>query len=298
MRERDAELRRRQERVLSQPRRSRTPAASSPTGPRCRWPTCARYLRRSAQVILDSLDPLAKLISRGTGLPHAEALSTQLLTSVDALHRTARHGPKVLADRSVGLPLLTRPKRASLVCEPLGVLGVRGSDEEPWSLPLQEVALALMCGNGVLLDAVLGERIRWVFDRAGVPEGVVCCVEPGALDGLDLKRVLEGPAAGKGPMLVLTDAPRHTVSGALWAGFATGGQSPSGVARLFVVREVGERMVQELTTGRSGCGSRRWHPRPIPPRWRSWSKRLSPTERCCSAGARGPTASGRRCSPG
>ena len=207
----------------------------------------ARYLRRCAQVILDSLDPLAKLISRTSGLPRAEALSTQLLTSVDALHRTARHGPKVLADRSVGLPLLTRPKRASLVCEPLGVLGVRGSDDEPWSLPLQEVALALMCGNGVLLDAVLGERIRWVFERAGVPEGVVCCVEPGALDGLGVERVLEPLAAGKGPMLVLADAPRHTVSGALWAGFATGGQSPSGVARLFVVREAAERIVRELT---------------------------------------------------
>jgi acyl-CoA reductase-like NAD-dependent aldehyde dehydrogenase len=206
----------------------------------------ARYLRRCAQVVLDSLDPLAKLIARETGLPKAEALSTQLLTSVDALHRTARHGPKVLADRSVGLPLLTRPKRASLVCEPLGALGVRGSNAEPWSLPLQEVALALMCGNGVVLEALLGERIRWVFERAGVPEGVVCCVEAGALQGIGVDRVLEGPAAGKGPMLVLADAPRHTVAGALWGGFATGGRSPSGVARLFVVSEAAERIVDGL----------------------------------------------------
>ncbi|HLM26633.1 MAG TPA: aldehyde dehydrogenase family protein [Thermoleophilaceae bacterium] len=217
----------------------------------------ARYLRRCAQVILDSLDPLADLIAGETGLPRAEVLSTQLLTSVDALHRTARNGPDALADRRVGLPLLTRPKRAYLVCEPLGVIGVRGAAAEPWTLPLQEVAIALMCGNGVLLDSPpLGERIRWVFERAGVPEGVVCEVAPGALDEIGVRRVLGPPSGGKGPMLVLADAPRgHTVSGALWGGFATGGRSPSGVARVYVVREAAEPFVERLVARAETLGS-------------------------------------------
>ena len=244
----------------------------------------ARYLRRCAQVILDSLDPLAKPIARATGLPRAEALSTQLLTSVDALHRTARHGPKVLADRSVGLPLLTRPKRANLVCEPLGVLGVRGSDAEPWSLPLQEVAIALMCGNGVVLESALGERIRWVFERAGVPEGVVCC---GELEGLDVQRVLGPPTAHKGPVLVLADAPmRHAVAGILWGGLATGGRAASGISRVYVVREAAERLVADLVAGAEALRARRDAPRRSTPEafTRPWRRQSRPG-RCCAAAA-------------
>ena len=221
-------------------------------------PDRARYLRRGAQVILDHLEPLGTLIARETGRPRAEALSTELLTSVDALHRTARQGPRVLADRGVGLPLLTRPKRARLVSEPLGVLGVCGSAEEPWSLPLQEVAIALMSGNGVVLapagrTPLLGERIRWVFERAGVPEGVVATVQGDhelseALERSSAARVLRGHAtAAKGPMLVLGDARvDRAVAGALWGGFANAGQSPSGIARVYVVREVAESFVGGL----------------------------------------------------
>jgi acyl-CoA reductase-like NAD-dependent aldehyde dehydrogenase len=212
-------------------------------------------------VILDSLDPLATQIARRTGLPRAEVLSTQLLTSVDALHRTARQGPKVLADRGVGLPLLTRPKRAHLVCEPLGVIGVEGSDHEPWTLPLQEAALALMCGNSVVIDAALGDRIRWVFERAGVPEGVVSSAQ---LQGLEVDRVLGPPRAGKGPMLVLADAPRHTVSGALWGAFATGGRSPSGIGRAFVVEEIAARFVGDLASRAEGLSAEEVAPAPDP----------------------------------
>ena len=139
------------------------------------------------------------------------------------------------------------------------MIGVSGSDAEPWSLPLQEVAIALMCGNGVVLErgSALGERIRWVFERAGVPEGVVL-VEP-RLEGLDVQRVLGAAHRGQGPDARAGRRPLgHAVSGALWGGFATGGQAPSGIARVYVVREVAERFVAgPRRPGRGGCGPRR-----------------------------------------
>src|ERR1700710_2393765 len=112
----------------------------------------------------------------------------ELVPTIDALHWIADHGPKLLGDEKIRY---TQPffiqKRSHFAFEPLGVVGVIAPWNYPWSIPFGEVAMALMAGNGVVLKPasltpLLGERIARVFERAGVPEGLI--------------RVVHGPGTG------------------------------------------------------------------------------------------------------
>ncbi len=250
--------------------------AALPTGDR------ARYMRRAAQVIIDSLDPLSALLTREQGKPRTESYTMELLPTIDALHWIARAGPEILADEKVRLPIWARQKRVRFSYEPLGVVGVIAPWNYPWSIPLGEVALALMCGNGVVLKPapltpLVGQRIQDVFERAGIPEGLVRAVhgngevgqalvessaakifftgsvEVGRRVGAACAERLKGSVlelGGKDPMLVLADANlRNAVSGALWGGFANAGQTCAGIERIYVMREVADRFTQELVKG-------------------------------------------------
>ena len=140
------------------------------------------YLQRAAQVILDECDEIRDLIVREQGKPRNEAFSMELLPTIDALRWIARAGAEILAEEKVPMPqMFLKTKRSAFVYEPLGVIGVISPWNYPWSIPLGEVALALMAGNGVVLKPasltpLIGERIADVFARAGVPGGT----RPGA----------------------------------------------------------------------------------------------------------------------
>ena len=233
----------------------------------------ARYLRRTAQVIIDQLPEITELLTREQGKPRNESYVMELLPTIDALHWIAKAGPEILGDEKVGLPIFMKQKRAKHTFEPLGVVGVIAPWNYPWSIPFGEVAIALMCGNGVVLKPasltpLIGQKIQSVFERAGLPEGLVRTVHGGGAVGGALvessaakifftgsvdvgKRVglqcaerMKGSVlelGGKDPMLVLADANLdNAVSGAMWGGFANAGQTCSGIERVYVAREVAE----------------------------------------------------------
>jgi acyl-CoA reductase-like NAD-dependent aldehyde dehydrogenase len=245
----------------------------------------ARYLDRAAQVLLDESDEIRDLIAREQGKPRVEAFSMEILPTIDALRWIAREGRKLLADERIPMKqLFLRTKAAAFTLEPLGVIGVIAPWNYPWSIPFGEVALALMAGNGVVLKPasltpLIGERIRAVFERAGVPDGLIGVVHgPGAgqaLVGSSVAKVfftgsvetgrqvgeacargLKGSVlelGGKDAMVVLADADiDHAVAGALWAGFANAGQTCSGIERVYVLREVAERFIAGVVAGAQG----------------------------------------------
>ncbi len=244
----------------------------------------ARYLARAAQVLIDEADDIRDLISREQGKPRNEAFSMEVLPTIDALGWIAREGSELLADEQIKMPqLFFRTKRSAFTYEPLGVIGVISPWNYPWSIPFGEVALALMAGNGVVikpatLTPLIGERIAHVFERAGVPEGLVRVIHgPGAGAALVASEVakvfftgsvetgrgvgeacarrLKGSVlelGGKDPMIVLADAHlEHAVAGALWGGFANAGQTCSGIERVYVMREVAERFISGVIEGAS-----------------------------------------------
>ena len=113
----------------------------------------------------------------------------ELLPTIDALplDRRARARRSSPTRRSRP-PIFLKQKRSWFAYEPLGVVGVIAPWNYPWSIPFGEVAIALMCGNGVVLKPasltpLIGERIQEVFERAGVPEGLVRTVHGGGAVG-------------------------------------------------------------------------------------------------------------------
>jgi acyl-CoA reductase-like NAD-dependent aldehyde dehydrogenase len=242
-----------------------------------------RHLKRAAQVVLDEMDDIRDLIAREQGKTRTEAYLMEIVPTVDALHWVAEAGPEVLADEKVPFPQpYFATKRGHFAYQPLGVVGVIAPWNYPWTIPLGEVAMALMAGNGVVLKpasltCLIGERIQRVFDRAGLPEGIVRTVHGGGVVGQALvessvakvfftgsvevgrgvgetcARMLKGSVlelGGKDPMLVLADAHLpNAVSGALWGGFANAGQTCSGIERVYVMREVADRFVAGVVEG-------------------------------------------------
>src|SRR4051795_9013330 len=143
----------------------------------------ARYLRRTAQVLLDHSDEISSLLTREQGKPRLESYTMEVLPTIDLLHWCADNGPKILAQEPVRYPqLMMKQKKGAFSYEPLGVVGVIAPWNYPWSIPFGEVAIALMAGNGVVLKPaeltpLIGQRIQDVFERAGLPEGIVRAVQ-------------------------------------------------------------------------------------------------------------------------
>ncbi len=243
----------------------------------------ARYMRRTAQVIIDSIDDIAELLSREQGKPRNESYVMELLPTIDALHWIASSGPRILADERIrDVPLFAKQKSHFFSYEPLGVVGVIAPWNYPWSIPFGEVAMSLMAGNGVVLKPasltpLIGQRIQEVFERAGLPEGIIRTVHGGGAVGNALvessaskifftgsvevgRRVgvacaerLKGSVlelGGKDSQLVLSDANLpNAVSGCLWGGFANAGQTCSGIERVYVMRDVADRFIADVVEG-------------------------------------------------
>jgi succinate-semialdehyde dehydrogenase/glutarate-semialdehyde dehydrogenase len=239
-------------------------------------------MRRAAQVIIDRLDELTTLLTREQGKPRNESYTMELLPTIDSLRWIAEAGPGILEGERIPMPLFFQPKRARFTYEPLGVVGVIAPWNYPWSIPFGEVAIALMSGNGVVLKPasltpLIGQRIQEVFERAGIPQGLVRTVHGGGAVGQGLvessaakifftgsvevgRQVGVGCAermkgsvlelGGKDAMVVCADANlTNAISGCLWGGFANAGQTCSGIERVYVVREVADRFVEGVVEG-------------------------------------------------
>ena len=249
----------------------------------------ARYMRRAIDVLIAELDEIAELLTSEQGKPRVESYTMELLPTVDSLKWIADNGPQILSDEKLSMPMILKSKSAKFTYEPIGVVGVIAPWNYPWSIPFGEVAIALMCGNGVVLKPasltpVIGERIRQTFEKAGLPEGLIRTVhgggrigdalvkstagkifftgsvEVGRKVGVECAKRMKGSVlelGGKDPQIVCVDADlANAISGAVWGGFANAGQTCSGIERVYVVDEVADRFLegviretQRLTVG-------------------------------------------------
>ncbi|MGI8726341.1 MAG: aldehyde dehydrogenase family protein [Solirubrobacterales bacterium] len=239
----------------------------------------ARYLAKVADVLQSEANEVADLICAEQGKALTEAWTMEVIPTIDALGWIADRGPEILADRAVKLGPLYLAKKAHHSFAPIGVVGVIAPWNYPWSIPFGEVAIALMCGNGVVLKpstptALIGERIGEVFARAGIPEGLVRIahgggdigaalvessarkifftgsVETGRKVGQQCASQLKGSVlelGGKDPAIICADCDMdQAVAGAVWGGFANAGQTCAGIERLYVVSEVHEEFQRRL----------------------------------------------------
>ncbi|HEX8121672.1 MAG TPA: aldehyde dehydrogenase family protein [Solirubrobacteraceae bacterium] len=246
-------------------------AAVQPLWAQLRLADRARYLRRAAQALIDERRELVELIAREQGRPVAEAELMEVLPAIETLLWLAEQGPRTLGEHRVGLSrTFFLRKRVRVTHEPLGVIAVITPASEPLAVPLGDVAIALLGGNGVVLKpaalaCLTGQRVARAFTRAGLPEGLLQVVHGGSKTG---RALVDAPVAhvrltgsaeagraageraaralrpstlalsGKDAALVLGDAPLpRAIAGVTWGAFANAGQAGGSIERAFVLRE-------------------------------------------------------------
>src|SRR6266404_5213257 len=240
----------------------------------------ARVIMKARRIVLKELEEIALLVTRETGKPVSEAIAMELVPTLDLMHHFARHTGALLRRERIGLGLYAWMGRSSYrVCKPLGVVGIISPWNFPWATPLDEVVMALMAGNAVVLKPseltpLTGLKIREVFDRAGMGDGALQVVTGDGSTGAALvgsgvdkimftgsvatgRRVAEAAAkyltpvvlelGGKDPMIVVDDANiQNAARGAVWGAFANSGQSCSSVERCYVHESIAEQFVGEV----------------------------------------------------
>jgi succinate-semialdehyde dehydrogenase/glutarate-semialdehyde dehydrogenase len=239
-----------------------------------------RVVMKARVIILEELDQIALLISRETGKPVTEAIAMELTPTLDLMQYFARQTRELLRPRRIGLGLYALMGRSSyIINKPMGVVGIISPWNFPWATPLDEVVMALMAGNAVVLKPseltpLTSLKIKDILNRAGLNDGLLQVVTGDGSTGAALigagvdkimftgsvatgKRVAEAAAkylipvvlelGGKDPMIVLEDANiENAARGAVWGAFANAGQACASVERCYVHESVAPAFIKQV----------------------------------------------------
>jgi succinate-semialdehyde dehydrogenase/glutarate-semialdehyde dehydrogenase len=243
----------------------------------------AQLILKAREIVLERVEEIATLIARETGKPPAEAISMEVAPTLDLMQHFARNGERMLKRQKIDIGQFGLMGRSSyLFYKPLGVVGIISPWNFPWATPLDEIVLALLAGNAVVLKPseltpFTALKIREVFKQARLPDGLLEIVTGDGSTGAALieagvdkvmftgsvatgKRVAEAAAkhltpvvlelGGKDPMIVLEDANLpNAARAAVWGGFANAGQACASIERLYVhesiAKEFTELVVEE-----------------------------------------------------
>ena len=238
----------------------------------------AEFILRAREIVLGKVVEIASLISRETGKPPAEATSMEIVPTLDLMHYFARNTERLLMRQKIDIGQYDLMGRSSyIVYKPLGVVGIISPWNFPWATPLDEVVMALMAGNAVVLKPseltlLTALKIGEVFREARLPEGLLEIVTGDGSTGAALvdsgvdkimftgsvatgKRVAEAAArhltpvvlelGGKDPMIVLEDANlANAARAAVWGGFCNAGQACASIERLYVHESVAKEFTE------------------------------------------------------
>src|SRR4030095_3309975 len=103
----------------------------------------------------------------------------EIVPTLDLMHSSAENTESLLDPRKIGLGQYGLMGRSSyVVYKPLGVVGIISPWNFPWATPLDEVVMALMAGNGVVvkpseLTPLTALKIGEVFKQAQLPQGLL-----------------------------------------------------------------------------------------------------------------------------
>ncbi len=252
-----------------------------------------RIVLKARQLMLDESEEIAHLVSQETGKPAIEALSMEIVPTLDAMHYFANATESLLRPQKIDIGQYGMMGRSSrVVFKPLGVVGIISPWNFPLATPADEIVMALMSGNAVVLKPseltpLIALKIGELFKRAGLPEGVLEIVTGDGATGAALiearvdkimftgsvatgKRVAAAAAkyltpvvlelGGKDPMIVIEDANlENAARGAVWGAFANSGQACASVERCYVHRSIApafiERVVELTKELKQGSGS-------------------------------------------
>ena len=235
-------------------------------------------LRKFQNLLHKNKSEIAQAITRESGKPYVEALTTEVLVVLDATQFLIENAHRLLREESVPhANLAMQTKAGRILRQPYGVVGIISPWNYPFSIPGTESLAALVAGNAVVLKpseftSMSALHLGSLLYEAGVPKNVFQ-VLPGdsgsgaALIGSGIdklvftgsvptgKRIAQLAAArflpvvlelgGKDAMLVLDDADLEVASsGAIWGAFVNAGQACLSVERCYVHRSIYESFLK------------------------------------------------------
>jgi succinate-semialdehyde dehydrogenase/glutarate-semialdehyde dehydrogenase len=237
----------------------------------------ARFILRAREIVLARTDEIANLISRETGKPPVEAISMEVVPTLDLMNYFAQNTERLLKREKIDIGQYGLMGRSSYIFyKPLGVVGIISPWNFPWATPLDEVVMALMAGNAVVLKpseltSLTALKIGEIFKEAKFPSGLVEIVTGDGSTGAALveagvdkimftgsvatgKRVAEAAAkrltpvvlelGGKDPMIVLDDAKlENAARAAIWGAFCNSGQACASIERCYVHESIAPQFI-------------------------------------------------------
>ena len=237
----------------------------------------ADYVLRARELVLAQTDEIANLISRETGKPPMEAISMEIVPTLDLMNYFARNTEALLKRKKIDIGQYGVLGRSSYIFyKPLGVVGIISPWNFPWATPLDEVVMALMAGNTVVvkpseLTSLTALKIGEIFKQVQLPQGVLEIVTGDGSTGAALveagvdkimftgsvatgRRVAEAAAkrlipvvlelGGKDPMIVLEDAKlENAARAAIWGAFCNSGQACASIERCYVHESIAPQFI-------------------------------------------------------
>lgn len=136
------------------------------------------YLKKVYNLIIEEKLEIAELITREQGKPVPEALAAEIIATLGILKDLFKNAHKELKDHKLNTQqLLLAHKKNLYRFEPYGVIVIISPWNFPFSVPVPEIAAALVAGNTVIFkpapqSILVGQTIDSLFQRAGFPTGV------------------------------------------------------------------------------------------------------------------------------
>src|SRR5277367_901630 len=257
--------------ILERARQAQKEWAARPLVDRC------AALLRLRDAIYSRRDDIADAISRETGKPLVEAVFAEVLLALDTTNFLARQAPRWLrVERIPHHHLALKAKSGWTEFHQHRVIAIISPWNYPFSIPIAQLAPALVTGNAVLLKpseltpgtgVLIGELIEQAKFPAGLVQVLQGAGDLGAaiIDAGPDKVLFTGSVAtgrriaeacgrklipsvlelgGKDAMIVLADANLETASSAaVWGGFTNCGQACLSVERIYVEQSVAERFI-------------------------------------------------------
>lgn len=241
--------------------------------------TRTTYFINAREYILDNIDVIADLITQENGKPKFEAIVNDILPTLDLLTQYAKKAPRLLRPQRIPLRLM-KHRQSHIHYWPKGVVAIISPWNYPFSIPLGEIALALIAGNAVVfkpseVTPLIGLKIVEIFEQAFLPKDLLQVVIGDGRRGAALvksdvdkicftgsvatgKKVMAAASdnltpvllelGGKDPMVVLPDADIDlATSAALWGGFSNSGQACASVERIIVHASIHDQFVKVLS---------------------------------------------------
>lgn len=239
-----------------------------------------KVLKSWANELAKNIDQLAATISEETGKPLSDA-ALEVSVAINHLKWVVANAEKVLRTQTRPSGLLFANIKSKVERVPYGVVGVIGPWNYPMHTPMGSISYALGAGNVVVfkpseytpkIGAQLAELFAlvapspYIFQSLGGDQKLGIDLTNSKVDKIAFtgstrtaKKVAEACAknlipgvfecGGKDSALIARDADVNLAADeVLWSAMANAGQSCIGIERVYVVEEVADKFISEIST--------------------------------------------------